>query len=81
MFSRRATSGAVLAGGLVGTIVSYVVAYQSSIGFLWPSTFVLGATVATAMAIVAANAVRGVGAPKAGQHLTWYAVMNESVGP
>jgi Na+/proline symporter len=81
MFSRRATSGAVLTGGLVGTLVSYFVAYQTSIGFLWPSTFGLAATLAAALAIVMTNEVRGVAAPTAGQHLTWHAVMNASAEP
>lgn len=76
MFSRRATSAAVLAGGLAGTLVSYFVAYQSSIGFLWPSTFGLAATLATALTIITVNALRGGAVPTAGQHLTWYAVMN-----
>jgi len=44
MFSRRATSFGALAGGLAGAITAYVVAYQSTIGFLWPSTFGLAAT-------------------------------------
>src|SRR5262249_4371476 len=39
MFSRRATSGPALAAGVVGSLVSYWVAYQSPIGFMWPSTF------------------------------------------
>jgi SSS family solute:Na+ symporter len=47
MFSRRATSGATLAAGLVGTFTSYYVAYQTTIGFMWPSTFGLAATLAT----------------------------------
>ncbi len=46
MFSRRATSGATLAAGLVGTFTSYYVAYQTTIGFMWPSTFGLAATLA-----------------------------------
>jgi solute:Na+ symporter, SSS family len=78
MFSRRATSGAVLTAGLVGTIVSYYVAYHTAIGFLWPSTFGLAATVATASTIGAINALMGVAQPRDGQHLTWYAVMNAS---
>ena len=44
MFSRRATSWPVLMGGLAGTVTSYVVAYHSGIGFMWPSTFGLFAT-------------------------------------
>jgi SSS family solute:Na+ symporter len=44
MFSARATSAAALAGGFAGATAAYVVAYRSSIGFLWPSTFGLAAT-------------------------------------
>jgi Na+/proline symporter len=44
MFSRRATSGPVLAGGVAGSFASYYVAYHSTIGFMWPSTFGLAAT-------------------------------------
>jgi SSS family solute:Na+ symporter len=44
MFSRRATPLAALAGGLAGAVTAYVVAYRSPIGFLWPSTFGLAAT-------------------------------------
>jgi len=51
MFSRRATSSGALAGGAVGAITAYVVAYHSSIGFLWPSTFGLAATLIVGMAV------------------------------
>ena len=44
MFSRRATSGPALVAGVTGTLTTYVVAYHSSIGFMWPSTFGLAAT-------------------------------------
>lgn len=44
MFSKRATSFGALAGGLAGAVTAYLVAYQSTIGFLWPSTFGLVAT-------------------------------------
>lgn len=44
MFNRRATSGATLLAGILGTLTSYVVAYHTSIGFMWPSTFGLAAT-------------------------------------
>jgi SSS family transporter len=46
MFSRRATSEAALAGGGAGAVTAYLVAYHSPIGFLWPSTFGLAATLA-----------------------------------
>jgi SSS family transporter len=45
MFSRRATSNAALAAGIAGTFTSYYVAYQTRIGFMWPSTFGFAATV------------------------------------
>ena len=44
MFSRRASSGAVLVAGVTGALAAYYVAYHSSIGFMWPSTFGLVAT-------------------------------------
>src|SRR5262249_15615361 len=46
MFSARATAGPVLVSGVAGTIVSYLVAYHSTIGFMWPSSFGLAATLA-----------------------------------
>jgi SSS family transporter len=76
MFSARASSGAVLAGGLAGAVTSYYVAYHSPIGFLWPSTFGLAATllVGAAMTVVWPAAE---GAP--GRQLTWQAVMRRPV--
>jgi SSS family transporter len=44
MFSRRATSTATLLAGMIGTFTSYYVAYRTAIGFMWPSTFGLAAT-------------------------------------
>ena len=44
MFSRRATATPTLVAGVVGTLTSYYVAYHTSIGFMWPSTFGLAAT-------------------------------------
>ena len=44
MFSRRASGTAALAGGAVGAVTSYYVAYHSALGFLWPSTFGLVST-------------------------------------
>lgn len=46
MFSARATAVPVLVAGVTGTLVSYLVAYHSSIGFMWPSSFGLAATLA-----------------------------------
>ena len=47
MFSRRATGSPTLLAGIVGTLASYVVAYRTPIGFMWPSTFGLAATAVT----------------------------------
>jgi Na+/proline symporter len=78
MFSRRATGTSALAGGLVGSLVSYVVAYHTPIGFLWPSTFGLAATLATSLAWTSIAAALGPsGELPPGQDLTWYAVMRE----
>jgi solute:Na+ symporter, SSS family len=46
MFSRKATANPTLVAGILGTATSYVVAYHSPIGFMWPSTFGLAATLA-----------------------------------
>jgi SSS family transporter len=75
MFSRGATSAAVLAGGLAGSFVSYYVAYHTAISFLWPSAFGLAATVATALVIAGINRVIGREQAPQGTDLTWYAVM------
>ena len=70
MFSRRASGTAALFGGAAGAVASYYVAYHSGLGFLWPSTFGLAATLL----------VGGIGAqlaPAADSRasLTWRAVM------
>jgi len=49
MFSRRATSNAALAAGVAGSLTSYYVAYQSRIGFMWPSTLGFAATLAVGL--------------------------------
>jgi SSS family transporter len=71
MFSRRATSVAALAGGVTGAMVAYGIAYHSSIGFLWPSTFGLAATLGVGVLV---TLVRG--AVDTGARFTWRAVMN-----
>ena len=72
MFSRRATSGPVLAAGLVGSFTSYYVAYQTPIGFMWPSTFGLAATLIVGSVWSAIAATR----PTAeAMRLTWREVM------
>ena len=72
MFSRRATSGPTLVAGIVGSFVSYVVAYHSSIGFMWPSTFGFVATLAAGWLLSLAAAARP--SPEA-LELTWAAVV------
>ena len=74
MFSSRATSAAALAGGATGALVAYLVAYHSAIGFLWPSTFGLAATLAVGVLMTwLGGAVRG------GARFTWRAVMTQDV--
>jgi solute:Na+ symporter, SSS family len=72
MFSRRASSAAVLAAGVVGAFTAYYVAYHSSVGFMWPSTFGLVATL-VAGGLVSAVAPMAEGDRRAA--LTWAAVM------
>jgi SSS family transporter len=79
MFSRRATSTPTLLAGIVGTFTSYFVAYQTSIGFMWPSTFGLAGTMITGWAL--SQGLRGRPTAAALQ-LTWWQVMQrgEAVG-
>ncbi|MBY0497298.1 MAG: sodium/solute symporter [Cyanobacteria bacterium] len=51
MFSPRTSSAAALAGGAAGALAAYLVAYQSTIGFFWPSTFGLVSTLVVGVAI------------------------------
>ena len=73
MFSRRAGSIAVLVAGVAGALTAYYIAYHSSIGFMWPSTFglvatlLVGAVLAVAMPLAESDKRRA---------LTWRAVMN-----
>jgi SSS family transporter len=74
MFSRRATSAPVLIAGVVGSVTSYYVAYQTRIGFMWPSTFGLAATLAVGWLMTLIVAAR----PSAeALRLTWWSVMEE----
>jgi SSS family transporter len=75
MFSRRATGPAALAGGLAGAVTAYVVAYRSSIGFLWPSTFGLAATLLVGLAC---SLVPARPAPAVDDY-TWRGVMRRPV--
>ena len=73
MFSRRASSIAALVAGLAGAVTAYYVAYHSGIGFMWPSTFGLAATL-TAGAVL--SMAMPMSASDARAELTWRAVMN-----
>ncbi|MEP6783613.1 MAG: sodium/solute symporter [Acidobacteriota bacterium] len=73
MFSRRASSVAALGAGITGALAAYYVAYHSSIGFMWPSTFGLAATLVAGAALSLAMPMAG-GDPRVA--LTWRAVMN-----
>jgi Na+/proline symporter len=75
MFSRRAGSTATLAGGIVGTLASYYVAYHTSIGFMWPSTFGLAATLGTGWTLSLVPAGRPTAAAL---QLTWRNVMQQA---
>ena len=76
MFSPRSRSGGVLAAGVAGAVVSYYVAYESTIGFMWPSTFGLAASLLVGL-VMAAILPAPADAP--GRQLTWRAVMARPV--
>lgn len=76
MFSPRSRSAGVLAAGIVGAVVSYYVAYESTIGFMWPSTFGLAASLVVG-GVLAALWPAPADAP--GRQLTWRAVMARPV--
>src|SRR6266508_2541085 len=73
MFSRRVTSGPALVAGIVGTMTSYYVAYQTRIGFMWPSTFGLVATLAAGYGLAL---VLRTSASEAARRLTWWSVVS-----
>lgn len=73
MFSRRATAVPVLIAGLAGTFTSYYVAYRTSIGFMWPSTFGLAATLVLGFALTAVLRTRP---SEAALRLTWWEVVS-----
>ena len=72
MFSERVRSGAVLVAGLAGAVTAYYVAYHSRIGFMWPSTFGLAATLAVGFPLAV---VLPMPADDRRRSLTWKAVM------
>jgi hypothetical protein len=73
MFSRRATSGPTLVAGLAGTLTSYAVAYHTAIGFMWPSTFGLAATLLAGGLLPLFSSKRPTAAAL---QLTWRAVVS-----
>jgi Na+/proline symporter len=75
MFSERARSGVVLAAGGAGAAAAYVVAYHSSIGFMWPSTFGLAATLLVGMPLAL---LFPMAADDPRRRLTWRGVMAAS---
>jgi SSS family transporter len=73
MFSRRATATPALVAGIAGTATSYVVAYHSPIGFMWPSTFGFVATVLVGLGLATVGSAR----PSPEAHaLLWRAVVH-----
>jgi SSS family transporter len=74
MFVARVRSAAALIAGAAGALVAYYVAYQSSIGFMWPSTFGLAATLTSGVLL---GAVWPSGANDPGRDLTWWKVMEQ----
>jgi SSS family transporter len=77
MFSRRATATPTLVAGIVGSLTSYYVAYHTSIGFMWPSTFGMAATLLVGAALTAVSGVRPT--PEA-LRLTWRQVVYATEG-
>lgn len=75
MFSERARSGAVLVAGVAGAATAYYVAYHSGIGFMWPSTFGLAATLVVGMPLAL---LFPMAADDQRRALTWRAVMSDA---
>ena len=72
MFVARVRSTAALLAGAVGAFAAYYVAYHSGIGFMWPSTFGLAATLTSGLLF----AVVWPSDPEdPGRNLTWWKVM------
>jgi SSS family transporter len=75
MFVSRASGLAALIGGAAGAAMSYYVAYESGLGFLWPSTFGLAATLLVGEGVaVITPATAASRSP-----LTWQSVMRQPV--
>ena len=73
MFNGRVQSVVALVAGIAGAVTAYAVAYHSAIGFMWPSTFGLAATL---VAGVALSLIAPAPETAAGRALTWRAVMS-----
>jgi Na+/proline symporter len=72
MFSGRAGSVAVLIAGVAGSLTAYYVAYHSTIGFMWPSTFGLVATLVIGAVLAL---LKPLDIADRRRQLTWAAVM------
>ena len=77
MFSRRATATPTLVAGVAGSLASYYVAYHTSIGFMWPSSFGLAATLIVGAVMTALSGARPT--PEA-LRLTWRQVTRTAEG-
>ena len=75
MFSGRAGSAAVLVAGVAGSLTAYYVAYHSTIGFMWPSTFGLVATLAIGCVLAMLAPLSDTDQRRT---LTWRAVMTRA---
>ena len=72
MFNRRAGSVAVLIAGVAGSLTAYYVAYHSTIGFMWPSSFGLVATLTVGVVLALLMPLE---IDDRRRQLTWAAVM------
>jgi SSS family solute:Na+ symporter len=72
MFAARVRSGVALIAGGAGAFTAYYVAYHSSLGFMWPSTFGLAATL---IAGLVSCGVWPASATDPGRRFTWRMVM------
>jgi SSS family solute:Na+ symporter len=77
MFVARIRSASALVAGAVGAYAAYYVAYQSSLGFMWPSTFGLAGTLLVGVVLAL---VWPAAADDRGRELTWQKVMSAKAG-
>ena len=78
MFNGRARSEGVLAAGVAGAFTAYYVAYHTTIGFMWPSTFGLAATLAAGYLLTLLSPAPAL---SKGHDLTWWKVMARPDSP